>query len=278
MWGAATSSYQVEGGNQWTDWWFWEQLPGHIKDSSVSGLACDFWNRYEMYIDYARQAGMNALRISIEWARIQPKPDEWDNKAIEHYQHIIRAIKAAGIEPIITLWHFTLPQWLAECGGWLCNTAVDAFIEYVSRINNAFGNEITYWAILNEPMVYAFKAYCEGTWPPQKRFHIYDMWRVRKNLMRSHKVAYAILKTKQNKIGIAANVAWNDPRPWWNILNRFIAAVLREVSDFGFIRGIQNELDFIGLNYYFHNVVHIDLKNVLRWRPAPSRKAGLVRG
>ena len=127
LWGAAISSYQTEGNNFASDWWQWEQQPGNIKDGSVSSSACDFWNQYETYLDYAKQAGMNALRISIEWARIQPEQNQWSQQALDHYKKIIGAMKQRGLEPIVTLWHFTLPLWFAKQNGWLNENAQEYF-------------------------------------------------------------------------------------------------------------------------------------------------------
>lgn len=264
FWGAATASYQVEGNNQWSDWWFFEQQPNAVADGTTSGAACDFWNRFDEYLDLAQRAGMNALRISLEWARIEPEHNQWSDEALTHYRTIIRAMKARGIEPIVTLWHFSLPQWFAQQNGWLNEHAIIYFSEYVRRVKQALGDDITYWITLNEPMIYTFKGFGEGSWPPGIRMNPVKIWRVRNILAQAHAAAYHIIKHEKNYVGIAANIAWNDPKHWWSWVNHAISRVLTEASDFGFLRLIQADMDYVGLNYYFHNTVKFNAARIAR--------------
>jgi len=110
LWGTATSSHQVEGNNTNNNWWAWEQGSGHIRDGTKSGLACDWWGgRWREDLDRAVEGGQNAHRLSIEWSRIQPAPDRWDENAIDRYIDILRGMKERGITPMVTLHHFTDP-------------------------------------------------------------------------------------------------------------------------------------------------------------------------
>src|SRR5690606_8900844 len=118
LWGAATAAHQVEGNNRLNDWWDWEQLPGRIFDGSRSGDACDHWNRYEQDFDLLKCLNHTSHRFSIEWSRIEPEPGQFDDVALEHYRQVIAALRARGMEPIVTLHHFTNPAWLGRSGGW----------------------------------------------------------------------------------------------------------------------------------------------------------------
>ncbi|MEK7082761.1 MAG: family 1 glycosylhydrolase, partial [Patescibacteria group bacterium] len=141
LWGAATLSHQVEGGNH-NDWSEWEQqnanrlakeaeqtfgkFPSwsHIQKEAtnpqnyISGIACDHYHRFREDFDIAKKLGHNAHRFSIEWSRIEPQEGKFDKKEIEHYAQVIRALRERGIEPFVTLWHWPLPVWVAQNGGW----------------------------------------------------------------------------------------------------------------------------------------------------------------
>ena len=139
-WGAATSAHQVEGGNN-NDWSKWEKgnagrlakdalnktYPGHVlndypgplrRENYISGHASDHYNRYEEDFDIAKSFGHNAHRFSIEWSRVEPKEGKFNEDEIKHYREVINALKSRGIEPLVTLWHFTNPLWISDIGGW----------------------------------------------------------------------------------------------------------------------------------------------------------------
>ena len=119
LWGTATASHQVEGKNTQNNWWAWEQGAGHIQNNHTSGLACDWWGgRWREDLDRAAAAGQNAHRLSIEWSRIQPAPDRWDEDALDRYIEILRGLGERKMTPLVTLHHFTDPLWLAGLGGW----------------------------------------------------------------------------------------------------------------------------------------------------------------
>ncbi len=115
LWGAATSAHQVEGNNIYNDWWEWEK---HLSPHLRSGDACDEYNRYEADFDLAKDLNHNAHRLSIEWSRIEPEEGKFNQAEIEHYKQVLKALKERGISVMLTLWHFTLPLWLARKGGW----------------------------------------------------------------------------------------------------------------------------------------------------------------
>ena len=114
LWGCATSSHQVEGNNIHNDWWAWEQEPGRILNGDRSGKACEWWaGRWREDFDRAKDGFQNAQRISIEWSRVQPELDRWDEAALDRYRQMLMGLKERGMVPMVTLHHFTNPIWLA---------------------------------------------------------------------------------------------------------------------------------------------------------------------
>ena len=147
--GAATAAHQVEGNNIHSDYWAQELLP-HTSFTEPSGLTCDHYNRYEEDIRLLAGAGLNAYRFSIEWARIEPEEGQFDEQEIEHYRKVIACCKAHGVEPIVTLMHFTSPVWLIRKGGWEAETTIDYFRRYASYVTEKLGGELNYICTINE--------------------------------------------------------------------------------------------------------------------------------
>src|ERR1700734_1256079 len=125
-WGAATSSYQVEGNKTNADWWPWEKKAG----KENSGAACRHYEFYQQDFDLVKSLNHNAHRLSIEWSRIEPKEGEFADEAITHYIDVIKALRKRGIEPMVTLHHFTNPIWFADSGGWTDPRCVKRFLRY----------------------------------------------------------------------------------------------------------------------------------------------------
>ncbi len=147
--GAATAAHQVEGNNLHSDYWAME----HMKTTSFaepSGDAVDHYNRYEEDIKLLASAGLNAYRFSIEWARIEPEEGKFDPTEIEHYRSVIRCCKENGVEPMVTLHHFTSPKWLISKGGWEAETIPADFAKYVRYVMEQLGSEMSYVCTINE--------------------------------------------------------------------------------------------------------------------------------
>ncbi|MGX8692988.1 MAG: glycoside hydrolase family 1 protein [Clostridia bacterium] len=147
--GAATAAHQVEGNNVNSDYWIQEQLP-HTSFTEPSGEACDHYNRYEEDVKLLADAGLNAYRFSIEWARIEPEEGQFDEREIEHYRAVIRCCKANGVEPIVTLLHFTSPAWLIRKGGWEAESTVEYFRRYAAYVTEKLGAELNCICTINE--------------------------------------------------------------------------------------------------------------------------------
>lgn len=147
--GAATAAHQVEGNNTNSDYWAQEHME-HTSFNEPSGDACDHYNRYEEDIKLMKDAGLNAYRFSIEWARIEKEPGVFDEKEIEHYRNVLLCCRDNGIEPIVTLHHFTSPKWLIEQGGWEDEATIDKFANYAKYVTEKLGHLMHYVCTINE--------------------------------------------------------------------------------------------------------------------------------
>ena len=147
--GAATAAHQVEGNNIHSDYWAQEHM-AFTSFNEPSGLACDHYNRYEEDIRLLAEAGLNAYRFSIEWARIEPQPGVFDESEIEHYRKVLECCRANGVEPIVTMHHFTSPKWLIEQGGWEAEATVEKFANYCKYVVERLGDLFTYVCTINE--------------------------------------------------------------------------------------------------------------------------------
>jgi beta-glucosidase len=254
LWGAATSSHQVEGNNINNDWWQWEQAG---KARHCSGAATDHYNRYEEDFKMAADLGHNAHRFSIEWSRIEPRQGMFDPSAMAHYQKVLAALKARSITPIVTLHHFTNPIWFADIGGWMNVKAVEYYVNYVKEVAAALGREVRYWVTINEPMVYALYSYIEGLWPPGE--HSQRMgFQVANTMIQAHRRAYGAIHELYHRHG------WEAPlvgfakcfRPFlvcpWTRGFFCRLGVLWRNAYFNryFLNSVASSLDFIGVNYY----------------------------
>ena len=198
LWGAATSAYQVEGANTNNDWWLWEQHEGKIADGSRCGLSCNHYHLYQGDFDIAKELGHNAHRFSLEWSRIEPKRGQWNEEAIDHYRKVLSALKQRGIIPIVTLFHFTFPIWVAKMGGFENPEIVPLFQRYTTKVCQELGEDIEYLVTLNEPMVYLYMGYIQKIWPPGKNIGV-KILKVLKNMRQAHTEAYrAIHRTCQH--------------------------------------------------------------------------------
>jgi beta-glucosidase len=152
-WGAATSAHQTEGNNVSSDWWNME----HADDTPArepSGDACDSYHRYAEDIDLVASAGLQSYRFSVEWARIEPAQGEISYAALGHYQRMIDTCLARGIEPVVTLHHFTNPAWLRKQGGWADDLAVEAFARYADVVAKSLTG-VKRFCTINEPNIIA---------------------------------------------------------------------------------------------------------------------------
>ena len=149
MMGAATAAHQVEGNNIYSDCWALEQLP-HSMYKEPSLDAVDHYHRYEEDIRLLADAGLNAYRFSVEWARIQPEPDTWDEEEVAHYRQVLKCCHANNVTPIVTMHHFSSPKWLISQGGWESPDTVRHFARYCECLAEELGELMEYVCTINE--------------------------------------------------------------------------------------------------------------------------------
>ncbi len=269
LWGTATSSHQVEGNNLDNDWWAWEQKPDHILNNHKSGLACNWWEDAEADLDLAAEMGNNAHRMSLEWSRIEPEPSVFDRHALDRYRQILQAMIDRGIEPMVTLHHFSNPIWLVEKGDFNADIIVEYFQRYTARVVDALGDLIPKWITINEPMVYFYMRYLEGEFPESNRQGYLGGFEAVRQMLRCHAAAYHTIKEKypQALVGVAKNTPILEAKPDGNFLDRWLAsrvnylfneAWMKSMVDGrihwpygrGSIKHLAGSFDFVGLNYY----------------------------
>lgn len=270
-WGAATSAFQVEGGIKNMDW----------EDAASKGLvpkigrAADHYSRFIEDFDIAKELGHNAYRFSIEWARIEPEEGRFDEKEIEHYKSILAALKERNITPFITLWHFTLPLWFSESGGFERTDAPEIFARYCAYVVRCLGSNCTHFSTINEPNVFASHGWLYGAWPPFKRGKILWLklgkpdgtWKsaqtlsfnnvlkyflVVKNLIAAHNKAYDLIKAENSSVDVSIVKHVRVFQANWNPFNKMLAIIATHFQSGHFMNGIRGHFDSIGLNYYRH--------------------------
>lgn len=274
-WGASTASHQVEGGNinQWTVWELAHakalaktaherlgKLPSWVRireraenpDNYVSGRGVAHYERYKEDFAIARRLNLNAWRFGIEWSRLEPEEGQWDATEIEHYRQYIRQLKKDGLEPFLNIWHWTMPVWFADKGGFEKRSNLKYFDRFVEKIGHEYARDLKYILTINEPNVYSTFSYLAGIWPPGE-LSFRNAVKVMRHLVLAHRHAYKILKQQKSslQIGVAtqlSNIQAKMPR---NILDELSVKAMRYVWNWWFLNRIKRYQDFVGFNYYF---------------------------
>ncbi len=190
LWGASTAAHQIEGNNVGSDWWK-REYSEKTDLSEPSGDAADSYNRYPDDIGIAASLGLNAYRFSIEWARIEPEMGHFSTAQLLHYRGMIDLCREKGLEPVVTLHHFTHPQWFANRGGWRAPDAVDLFARYVEKVLPIV-RDVTWICTINEPNMLAMTRGEEGTEMAAAALPTPDL-QISESLVRAHKRAREIL-------------------------------------------------------------------------------------
>lgn len=279
LWGASVSAHQVEGNthNQWTVWELenakvlaaaaeyqygdlesWSEYKDEAKnpENYVSGKGVDHYNRYEEDFDYLVKLRMNSFRFSVEWSRIEPEEGTWNAEAIQHYKDYVKALKKRGIEPVLTLFHYTLPVWFFERGGFEKRSNIKYFTRFAEKILQELGADIRLVITINEPVIYAKESYKLGHYPPAK-MNTRLFLQVLNNLARAHNETAKMIHSlnRRYKVSVAQNstyyYAGDDA-----VLSRKTADILQFTEDDYFLRKVVKHCDFLGVNYYFSNRVY----------------------
>ena len=292
LWGTSTSSYQVEGNNSNTNWYQWEKIPGKIYQNQKAGRACDWWSgKWKEDMDRAVLTHQNSHRLSIEWSRIQPDINRWDEDSLDHYREILRGLHDRGLHPIITLHHFTEPIWISELGSWENNEIIDYFEKYVSKVVEGLKEYCSTWIPINEPNVLAHQAYIEGNFPPGKT-SLELSFLALSNMVKAHAVAYSAIKriSPFSRVGTAINYRAFWPKNKNNPFDQWMAKLLHNQFNNAFMNALKsgkfkyalksqkipeaiNSFDFLGVNYYTGDDVQFNLlrfKELFRQRTYPE--------
>lgn len=271
-WGAAASSFQVEGGIENCDW----AEAARMKRVPLCAQACDHYNRFETDFDLAKNLGHTALRLSVEWARIEPEEGKFDFKEVQHYKEVLKALNIRNLKPFVTIWHFTLPLWFSQSGGFERNDAPEIFARYAEFIVRELSDLCQHFSTMNEPNVFGSNGWLRGTWPPFKRFSLTELvsitnsgksyeavpdrglkplflyFKVMKNLARAHNLAYKKIKqtSPQVEVSLIKHVIVFDSNK--NPFNKIKARIASYIWTGIFMNRTYNYCDSIGLNYYFY--------------------------
>lgn len=277
LWGTASSAYQCEGGNTNNQWYRWEQ-EGHILSGEQCGDAADWWHRAELDFERAEQMENNALRLSLEWSRLEPQEGQWDTAALDRYRTMLLDLRRRNIKPMLTLHHFTEPLWFGERGGFADANNLHFFLRYVTYAVEHLRDLCDFWVTINEPNVYAAEGYVLGVYPPGER----DTKRglhVLRNLLQAHVEAFYTIRRlqPQAQIGYCLHYRLFDPALVISPFDRGVAAMqdvtfnqaALRTSETGFfpfplnlllppIRHAAGSRDYHGVNYYTRDMVRFD--------------------
>ncbi|MFD1781447.1 GH1 family beta-glucosidase [Fredinandcohnia salidurans] len=304
-WGTATAAYQVEGaafedGRGLSIWDTFSHTPGKVKNNDNGDVACNSYHRYEEDIELLDDLGTNVYRFSVSWPRIYPNGQgALNQKGLDYYHKLVNSLVDKGIEPMLTLYHWDLPQALQDLGGWADRNTIDAFSQYAETIFKEFNGKVKYWQTINEPLCAAFLSNYRGIHAPGYQ-DLQLAIDVSHHLLLAHGNAVKIFRElgTEGQIGTATNTTWRDP-----FSNRMedIEACRREIGhnidwfldpifngeyphylvdwfkkkgahlhiEDGDMEVIQQPIDFIGVNYYSGNVARykeneglLDIENI----------------
>jgi beta-glucosidase len=237
LWGVATSAYQIEGAIE-NDWTAWEQR-GLLKDRDARcGAASGHRDRWRSDLALLPTIGANAYRYSIEWSRVEPRPGEFDDAALERERERADFLERLGIEPVVTLHHYTHPVWFWSGGGWENPASVDWFLRLAERVGAALP-KVRLWVTLNEPIVFILGGYLGGLIPPGKRSFA-AAGKALENLMRAHAEAAAALAERLpgGRAGIAHNMLDFAPDRPESVLDRRLVVAAEALYNLALIEAV----------------------------------------
>ena len=295
LWGAATASYQIEGavdedGRGDSIWDTFSHTPGKVLHGDTGDTACDHYHRLEEDLDLMAEIGLKAYRFSVAWPRIQPDGSGPTNgKGLDFYRRLVDGLRQRGIEPMLTLYHWDLPQALQDRGGWTSRETSERFAEYAGVVYEALSDSVLYWITLNEPWVSAWIGHAYGTHAPGLKDPNAALSATH-HLLLGHGLALERMRSMGNpgdgnQLGVTlnlhpalpgrdrdadreaarrvdgqANRLYLDPlfRGEYpeDVFSHYreLDADLSFVRD-GDLRKISAPLDFLGVNYYFRHVI-----------------------
>ncbi|MFJ7193842.1 GH1 family beta-glucosidase [Streptomyces bacillaris] len=290
-WGVATAAYQIEGavtedGRSPSIWDTFSHTPGKVDGGDTGDIACDHYHRTAEDIGLIKQVGADAYRFSIAWPRVVPGGDGPVNKAgLDFYDRLVDGLLEAGITPFATLYHWDLPQVLQDRGGWTVRETSEHFAAYASHVVERLGDRVKEWATLNEPLCSAWIGHLEGRMAPGLT-GLTAAVRASYHLHLGHGLAVQAIRAASSdaRVGIVNNLSPIEPATtseadlaaarradghinrWWldPVLGRGYPQDMVELYGVelpvraGDLETIAAPLDWLGLNYYFRQIVTAD--------------------
>ena len=215
IFGVATAAYQIEGskfGNCGSSHWdTWSETPGNVHNSDNGSIACDHYNRFYDDLDIIKSGGFDSYRFSTSWSRVMPDGKSVNSEGLDFYDRLVDGMIARGLKPNLTLYHWELPSYLADIGGWTNRDIAERFAEFTDVIINRIGDRIDHTATINEPWCVAWLSYFLGGQAPGIR-DIRAAVRAMHHVMLAHGKALEVLKSHgQSNLGIVLNLGHGEP-------------------------------------------------------------------
>ncbi|MCG8335118.1 MAG: family 1 glycosylhydrolase [Proteobacteria bacterium] len=285
LWSTGEDAYQHEGGNYNNDWARWEnQVPSPIANGDRCEQAVNFYQLYESDFVRAKNDFQNAHRIGIEWSRIEPEEGVYDLDVLDHYEKMLKSMKAKGFKVFLNLWHFTLPLWAVDKGGWTNESLMDSWCKYIKLCTERFAKYVDYWSTMIDAQIYALSGYALGDIPPnvKDQKQAFEIYRI---LIYAHARAYKIIKEfgtvfvegKKHKPRVGMIYFFFLYQPQGFFLDRIVTKQLDELFnwkmldafysgrvDIGILGGpkikeeneqLKGTIDWIGINYYTREII-----------------------
>lgn len=281
LWGGATAAHQIEGAalEDGKTAGIWDALcPEHVAHGENGQIACDHYHRFREDVAMMKQMGLKAYRFSISWPRVIPEPGKVNEKGLRFYVELVDALVEAGIEPVVTLFHWNLPMWMYNKGGWENPEIEGYFADYVQVVVDALSDKVRWWITLNEPQCFVGVGYHSGRHAPFRRETV-QIPAIVRNVMMAHGRAVQVIRSRAKqppKIGFAptgpvvtpasdspedverARLLSYDPNggirsnSWWAdpIVLGIVPEPLRQAISQEDLKTICQPLDFYAFNVY----------------------------
>lgn len=315
LWGAASASFQVEGARNEdgkTDSIWDATSEGHIKRNANGDMACDHYHRYKEDVALMKELGLKSYRFSVSWARVMPRRGVINENGLRFYRNLVEELIQVGIEPLCTLYHWDLPMWIYNEGGWENPKIIEEFAEYAKAVIDALSDKVRYWMTFNEPACFIGFGYFEGRQAPfktssmSKNQRFRDLAQISKNVLLCHGHGVKLIRERSKlaepQIGFALNarnfVAYSETEEgiekartdmfdietgfsmavnWWAdpmVLGK-ASKYLDEILTEKELKVISQPLDYFGYNVYFANNYNADMKMPdLGWAGMPRTQMG----
>lgn len=271
LWGVATSAFQMEGAPR-CDWTHWKVKDESDRRARLAGVG--HHARTDEDLALLADLGVNAYRFSVEWSRVVPRRGAWDRREMDRYVRIAGTLRQKGIEPVVTLHHFTNPSWLVGRSAWEDPATAEEFLRFAGRAVRALRGHARVFVTFNEPNVFVAGGYLGGVMPPGRK-SARESYAAFANVFRAHAALYDLIHAQGREkasVGVAHNMVAFHPASGKSALDCWAAKVAHAVYNMALIEtfrtgtfsvrlpflldeetpvGVRDKLDFLGVNYYF---------------------------